>query len=152
MEFSKKLLKTRIEKFDFKEPPVDPGELSISLYKFMLENSGIGLAANQVGLPYRVFVMYPSFVCYNPSVILYSQETTILKEYCLSYPGVQAKVKRPTDVFVTYQDSAGQVYSRSFDGLHARVFQHEMDHLNGVVHLDKASRANIIEARKEIFH
>tara|TARA_R110000772_G_scaffold66361_1_gene147785 strand:- start:273 stop:740 length:468 start_codon:yes stop_codon:yes gene_type:complete len=151
-KLSSKLLKTRIEPFDFREPPVDPGELSIEMYRFMLESGGIGLAANQIGLPHRIFVMYPSIVCYNPSVIFYSQEQTLMHEHCLSYPGKQVRIKRPTDVYVTYQDSVGQFVNRTFDGIHARVFQHELDHLNGVVHLDKASRANIIEAGKVTFH
>jgi peptide deformylase len=152
LEFSTTILKTRISEFDFKEPPVDAGDLVISLYEFMLKNTGIGLAANQVGLPYRCFVMYPNMAIFNPRVIMYSQETTMMDEYCLSYPGKKVRIKRSSDIFVTYQDVYGQHVSRAFDGIHARVFQHEMGHLNGIVHLDKASRANIIEAGKVVYH
>lgn len=146
------LLTTYINNFDFDNPPVDPGTLTIELYKFMLENNGIGLAANQVGLNYRVFVMYPAIVCFNPRVILYSQQYSLKEEHCLSYPGLAVKVKRASNVFTSYQNVSGEFVSRSFDGMHSHVFQHEMDHLNGKVHLDKASRANIIEARKVTIH
>ena len=129
--------------FNFQEPPFDPIEFSHELVKFMYENNGIGIAANQVGVPYRVFAMRgqpQNFVCFNPRVVQPSAEEIILEEGCLSFPGLIVKVKRPRHVRVRFQTPNGDTRTETFIGMTARVFQHEMDHLEGKLYFSRSSR------------
>jgi peptide deformylase len=109
----------------------------------MYENNGIGIAANQVGVPYRVFAMRgqpQNFVCFNPRVVQPSAEEIILEEGCLSFPGLIVKVKRPRHVRVRFQTPNGDTRTETFIGMTARVFQHEMDHLEGKLYFSRSSR------------
>lgn len=127
-------LSTQLESFDFNNPPVAPRYLAVSLIETMVANRGLGLAANQVGLPYRVLVMGAEnvgFACFNPEILSVEGEETT-QEGCLSFPGLFLKVKRPYRIEVKYTDMAGVVQQKIFEGLTARIFQHELDHLNGV--------------------
>lgn len=139
------------EEFDFKDPPFDPVDYAQNLVKFMYENNGIGLAANQVGTPYRIFAMRAApenFVCFNPKIVQESEQTVTLEEACLTYPGLLVKIKRPEFIRVRFQTPNGETLTKQFIGMSARVFQHEMDHLDGIVfhtrankfHRDKAMR------------
>jgi peptide deformylase len=136
------LLRTEIEAFDFSNPPVDPAELAQQLVDFMRQENGIGLSSNQVGLNYRAFALEgePAYVCFNPRVVLPGSEQVVLEEGCLSYPGLLVKVKRPRDVKVRFQGPDGEIYTKTFTGMTARAFQHELDHLDGVTMLDRANR------------
>ena len=128
------ILAQRIEPFDFTNPPIEPRYLAVSLIETMVQNRGIGLAANQVGLPYRVFVMGAqnvAFACFNPEILETEGEETI-HEGCLSFPGLYLKVKRPFRIKVRYIEMNGNTKEVMFEGLTARIFQHELDHLNGV--------------------
>jgi peptide deformylase len=130
------------DEFDFVNPQVDPIEFAQALVKFMYENNGVGLSANQVGYPFRVFAMrgHPqNFVCYNPRVITQSDQFIQLEEGCLSYPGLIVKIKRPQFVRVRFQLPNGDTMTQGFYGLAARVFQHELDHLNGLKFYDRAN-------------
>lgn len=128
------ILSKNLEPFDFNNSSVSPRYVAISLIETMIRKRGVGLAANQVGLPYRVFVMGAgdvAFACFNPEVISsYGEET--VNEGCLSFPGLYLKVKRPYRIEVKYTDMNGVLQERTFEGLSARIFQHELDHLNGV--------------------
>ena len=77
LDFDRELLYNEIEQFDFKDPPVDPWELAEDMIKFMREHKGYGLAANQVGLPYRMFVTEgePAFAVFNPRITYRSPKT-----------------------------------------------------------------------------
>ena len=139
------ILRAELERFDFSNPPVNPMELAQELIEFMYENNGLGLAANQVGLPYRVFVMRGNsdtgdIVCFNPRVVDVGEKEALMEEGCLSYPGLLVKIKRPQSIKVRFQLPDGDTTTQTFAGLSSRVFQHELDHLNGVVHVDRASR------------
>jgi peptide deformylase len=137
------ILHTPLEEFDFAEPQVDPEELAVELAAFMQANNGIGLAANQVGINLRVFALnsLPElYVCFNPRIIMPSQEQVLLEEGCLSYSGLIVKVKRPRDVKVRFQGPDGETYTKTFTGMTARCFQHELDHLDGITMLERASR------------
>jgi peptide deformylase len=128
------VLAQKTESFDFNNPPVPPRYLAVSLIETMVQNRGIGLAANQVGLPYRVFVMGAqnvAFACFNPEILETEGEETV-HEGCLSFPGLYLKVKRPFKIKVRYTEMNGNTKDVMFDGLTARIFQHELDHLNGV--------------------
>ena len=129
--------------FDFTNPPVDPIEFSQKLVKFMYDNSGIGLAANQVGFPYRIFAMRgdpENFVCFNPKIISVSDEQVSFEEGCLTFPGLSVKIKRPKEIRCRFNTPNGEVMTKTFNGLTARIFQHEYDHLDGIMFFNKANR------------
>jgi peptide deformylase len=123
--------------WDFTNPPADIKYISMSLIATMLNHHGIGLAANQCRLPYRIFVMgamgenqqYVETVV-NP-VILKHEGEDIDSEGCLSFPGVYLNIKRAAAISVKYYTLDGREQNKVFSGLTARVFQHEYDHLNG---------------------
>jgi peptide deformylase len=133
-------------------------ELEKAMCDFMVENRGIGLAANQVGLTKRVFVIgsnnidgFPApFALFNPKVIEASEEQIIDKEGCLSYPDLWLSVKRPAVIKVEYQDSKGNIHEAAMSGLIARCFQHELDHLDGICFVDKVSQMKLNLAMKKL--
>ncbi|CAB4142712.1 Def N-formylmethionyl-tRNA deformylase [uncultured Caudovirales phage] len=145
------LLKQEMEPFDFSNPPVNPLDLVTDLAETMLANNGIGLSANQCGLPYRVFVMlgHELIPCFNPRIVDMSEETIVLEEGCLSYPDLYVKVKRPRRIKVRYAEPNGNIVTQTFDGMTARVFQHELDHLNGINYQQRANRYHLQQARKK---
>ncbi|MHB2001468.1 MAG: peptide deformylase [Solirubrobacteraceae bacterium] len=111
---------------------------------------GIGLAATQIGVLHRVLVYRADpddliTALVNPVIEWSSEETASADEGCLSIPGVQVEVERPARVRVLAQGRAGERLEIAADGLEARVIQHEIDHLDGVLILDRISRG----ARKE---
>jgi peptide deformylase len=117
----------------------------------MNQFNGVGLSANQVGIPFRVFVMRSSpenFVCFNPKIVYYSEDTETLEEGCLSFPLVNVKIKRSKHIRVRFQVPSGETVSMSFDGLTARVFQHEIDHLDGKLFVNRANRYHRDKALK----
>ena len=137
------ILTTPCQPFDFETPPFDPIGFAQNLIKFMYENNGIGLAANQVGFPYRIFAMRGSpenFVCFNPKIVQPSEMTVSLEEGCLTYPGLLIKVKRPQHIRVRFQTPNGETLTKQFTGMTARIFQHETDHLDGVLFFNRANR------------
>jgi peptide deformylase len=145
------ILTTKCQDFDFENPPVWPVELAKDLVKFMYDNNGIGLAANQVGLPYRVFAMrgYPeNFVCFNPRIVQPSDQEIVLEEGSLTYPGLLVKIKRPQHVRVRFRMANGEVRTDTFTGLSARIFQHEMDHLDGIEFFSRANKYHREQAFK----
>jgi peptide deformylase len=134
-----------VERFD--------GELAaeIELMGALMHDAlGVGLAATQLGvlhrvLVYRAYTDDPVTALVNPVLEWTSDELEIAEEGCLSLPGVHVEVERPARVRVRGQDETGQELQVEAEGLQARVIQHEIDHLNGVLILDRISR----EARKE---
>lgn len=141
------VLRTKTPNFDFSDPPVDPRELAAALTKKMMEENGLGLAANQVGLPYRVFIMAanPPLAIFNPRIVDTSTEQVMLEEGCLSYPNLFIKIKRPKIIKVRFNDMDGVVHTEKFTGMTARIFQHELDHLDG---LDYTKRAHNIHYQR----
>jgi len=118
--------------------------------ELMHDALGIGLAATQVGVLHRVLVFraYPEdpvTALVNPVLEWASEELETAEEGCLSLPGVHVEVERPARVRVRARDGAGEELELEAEGLQARVIQHEIDHLDGVLILDRISR----QARKE---
>jgi peptide deformylase len=118
--------------------------------ELMHDALGVGLAATQLGvlhcvLVYRAYAEDPVTALVNPVLEWASEEVEAAEEGCLSLPGVHVEVERPAQVRVRAQDAAGEDLEIEAEGLEARVIQHEIDHLNGVLILDRISR----EARKE---
>lgn len=146
------ILKQPLEKFNFQSPPMDPIELAHDLAETMIANNGLGLSANQMGLPYRAFAMKAEqiIVCFNPIIVDTSTETVTLEEGCLSFPLLFVKVKRPKKIKVRYTEPNGNVVTKIFDGMTARVFQHELDHLNGVVYASRANAFHLEQAKKKL--
>jgi peptide deformylase len=118
--------------------------------ELMHDALGVGLAATQVGIVHRVLVYKaylddPVTAMVNPVLEWSSEETELGEEGCLSIPGVHVEVERALRVRVRAQDETGDEFETEAEGLPARIIQHEMDHLDGVLILDRISR----EARKE---
>ena len=136
------LLRTKMERFDFSNPPIDPIELAKILTETMLKEKGIGLAANQLNLPFNVFVIKsnPVICAFNPRIVDYSGDEVYLEEGCLSYPGLVVKIKRPEKVRVRFTQPNGETITQEYHGLTARTVQHEIDHLNGIVFYERATR------------
>ncbi|MEK6794178.1 MAG: peptide deformylase [Spirochaetota bacterium] len=125
-------------------------EHTLSLVKDMFETmqtaDGVGLAANQVGAGDRLVVIRipenerrkgQSLTMVNPVIKARSEETVADEEGCLSVPGVRAEVTRPKLVTVEYYDLDGKLYRVEADGLLARVMQHEIDHIDGTVFVER---------------
>lgn len=112
----------------------DPTDLIKHLAKTMIENNGIGLACPQVNISKRIFVMGNSsklYACINPEIISGVGEIKDI-EGCLSFPNLWLRVKRHETIQVKYYNALGKEVITEFSGLMARVFQHELDHLDGV--------------------
>ena len=143
--------------FDFDNPPEDPKEIASKMSEAMDKFGGLGLSANQCGLPYRMFVMrtmregdeeatVESY--FNPELVRVSQETDMMKEGCLSFPDIYLMIRRSKTIELKYQDADGETHQIMLEGLGARCVQHEMDHLNGIIFLQRASRLKIERALK----
>jgi peptide deformylase len=123
--------------------------------ELMIDALGVGLAANQVGvlhrvLVYRVHQQAPVAVLVNPEIEWVGKEEEILEEGCLSLPAVHVDVERPVYIRVRAQDENGDPITVEASGLEARVIQHEMDHLDGVLVLDRISRPQRKEAMRAL--
>lgn len=127
------------------------------MLKVMYASQGVGLAAPQVGLNEQLLVFNPEgdsraflqeVVMVNPKIVATSKKTEVEKEACLSFPGMSGDVKRYEWVKVEGWRLNGKKFKVKLEGWKARIFQHEYDHLNGVVyidHLDEENRNNIRE-------
>lgn len=144
------ILYKEVPKFEF-DGSVNPWTLAENLIETMRMNKGIGLSANQCGLPYRVFVMEgePAFAMFNPRIVDSSDNTEILlDEGCLSFKNLFIKIKRPRLVKVRFQDPNGETHTMKLDGISARVVLHELDHLNGVDFRKRANPYHLEKAKK----
>ncbi|CAN5793453.1 peptide deformylase [soil metagenome] len=148
--FGDPVLKTRaapVESFD--ESLV---RLTQDMLATMRDNEGVGLAANQVGRLKRVFVAAiedEEYVIVNPVLTDWSETTESVPEGCLSIPGILVDVERPTSVTVSGRDVSGKPLQISASDLLARVLQHEVDHLDGVLILDRTDRPSRKAAMRE---
>ena len=117
---------------------LDRQELSETLKKSMVHHNGIGLSANQIGIWERAFVMirdmeYNEIItCFNPKILKESRKKVTMEEGCLSYPDLYLKIERSESVVVKYEDENKNIHKIKLDGLAARVFQHEYDHMEGI--------------------
>jgi peptide deformylase len=121
----------------------------------MHDSMGIGLAATQVGTLHRVLVYRvehdsPVNALINPELEWSGKEKEWMEEGCLSLPRVHVEVERPIHVRVRAQDAAGEPITIEASGLEARVIQHEMDHLDGVLIVDRAPRDQRKEAMRAL--
>ena len=128
----------------------DPSELVKAMSKLMVLHNGIGLAAPQCGISKRIFVMGNSdhlVACINPEIISGSERVRE-QEGCLSFPDLWMYVERYKDISVEYYNVAGERVQQEFIGLMARVYQHELDHLNSICFDDRVGKL-VLERAKE---
>ena len=120
-------------------------KLTMKLY------GGVGLSANQCGIFQRVFIIgteHFQIACINPKVIAQSEEISKDNEGCLSFPAMYLKVDRPTWVDAEFYDETGALKQIRMEGLTARCFLHELDHMNGVKFVDHAGPLAVQMARQ----
>lgn len=132
------------------ENPSAVNKLAHDMLLLMWSNGGIGLSAPQVGIALRMFVMGPQsgphFVCINPEAIEVGPKVRA-KEGCLTFPGLWLNISRPSWVQARYQTLDGSWVERKFEGLMARCFLHELDHLDGKLFTERASSLGLKLAR-----
>jgi len=148
LEIAREALVAKIVKWDdpvlkvaAKESSSLSGNVAVSKdLKEILEatKDGVGIAANQIGSLHRVFITRPEFpnkdtvhTFINPTITRYSGEKVTAQEGCLSYPEHYCDVERNEKVIVDYTDIKGEKHTEEFTDWHARIIQHEFDHLNG---------------------
>ena len=117
---------------------LDRREMSRILKENMFHYEGIGLSANQIGISERVFIMMlnieteETITCYNPRIIKKYNDSVWCEEGCLSFPDEIINIQRPDRIVVKYEDEDKKEHKIKLDGLAARVFKHEFDHLEGI--------------------
>jgi peptide deformylase len=149
LKLTKRVLHKEATPYVF-DKPFQLQKLAVSMIGFMVDNNGIGLAAPQVGISKRLFVMksddfqdtFKYF--FNPSVLESSKETNIDIEGCLSFPGKFLEVERPNWIKIEYYDYLGNKFAdEELSGYTARCFLHELDHLDGITFNE---RVNVYDA------
>ena len=118
-------------------------EISRILKENMFHYEGIGLSANQIGISERVFIMMlnmeteETITCFNPRIIKRYEDDVWYEEGCLSFPDEIINIQRPNRIVVKYEDEDKKDHKIKLDGLAARVFLHEFDHLEGIVFTER---------------
>lgn len=117
---------------------LDRSELAQTLVESMLHHRGVGLSANQIGINERAFAMVSDIetmqviVVFNPKIIKEYNKKEIMEEGCLSYPETFLQIERPYSIVVKFEDEDKKVHKIKMEGLMARIFQHEYDHMEGI--------------------
>ena len=137
------LLHQRIKKCSYN---LDRSKLSYTLTENMFHYKGVGLSANQIGINERAFVMMSNIeseetiTCFNPKIIKESKKLISYEEGCLSYPGLQLNISRPSTIIVKYEDEGKELHKIKLEGFIARIFQHEYDHMEGIDFTQRSSK------------
>ena len=133
---------------------LDRKELMDNLIETMKNFHGIGLSASQCGVMERVFVMYSDvrkgeiISCFNPQLISEGTEKVLMDEGCLTWPGLWLKVRRPDHINCSFEDENGDSQEVTMMGLECRVFQHEMDHMEGTNFTKRVSKLKLDMGKK----
>ena len=136
----------------------DLQKLSAQMMEAMYEEGGVGLAAPQVGIEQKLLVLNPSgdpkdrsgeLTLLNPRITR-KKGREYGEEGCLSFPGIQAEVERWIDITITYQDLTGAEQAMKADGWLARIIQHELDHLDGVVFVDRLTPGEKLRVKAKL--
>ncbi len=137
----------RIKTKKVKDPLAkDVQELILNMIETMHTNSGVGLAATQVGSDLRLCVVEVEetpYVLINPRITAKSTKKVLSEEGCLSFPGVFFPISRSNEVQVRYLNQTGKAKKTKANGLLARAFQHEIDHLDGILIIDRVKKSKI---------
>ncbi|MEK7548908.1 MAG: peptide deformylase [Patescibacteria group bacterium] len=168
-----KFLRIKTANFDFsKHSKKDIDELIKKMKSSMIKANGIGLSANQIGLDLQLFVAQisdeplkrgknnkiilpssksmKSYIIFNPKIAKFSKKETIMEEGCLSVPGIYGEVERPEKITLEGYDRYGRKKKIKAEELLARVFQHEIDHLNGILFIDRAKNLHKTEINRNL--
>ena len=140
-----------------KQEKISITEFCNNMFETMKNYGGIGLSANQVGKPYRMFVMGDNlqinkgqkWVCINPEITDMSKETIRYKEGCLTFPFLFLDIERPQRIKVKYQNEQLETVEEEFDGIVSRCYQHELDHMHGRVFTELVSKLKLDMALKK---
>ena len=128
-----------------------------NMFETMKQYGGIGLSANQVGKPYRMFVMGDhlniqkgkKWVCINPKITNVTKDLIRYKEGCLTFPFLFLDIERPQKIKVKYQNEQLETVEEEFDGIVSRCYQHELDHMHGRVFTELVSKLKLNMALKK---
>jgi len=137
--------------FDFDKFGDQANSFASTLVETCKKNNGLSLSANQCGFTHRVFVMgaddeYVAF--FNPKIVSMSEDTIKLTENSLTIPLIELKLTRPVSIDVEYQDFHGETHVRGFGGLSSRLFQQQVDNLNGIMFIEHAKPLALQMAKK----
>jgi len=127
---------------EIKEITREVQDLGRKMVEAMIENDGIGLAGPQIGVSKKIIIVMTEEgpeVFINPRIVVMSGERELMEEGCLSVPGLFLKIKRSKGVEVEALTLQGKKVRIKAEGLLARIFQHEIDHLNGILFVDRIS-------------
>ena len=138
----------------FDPPQADAKRMYTTMIENMVAHEGLGLSANQIGMLVKVFAMRVNdsdyaIVCFNPTITKESDETVMMKEGCLSFPSLYLNIRRPAEIEGQYQNADGDIINVHFEGLAARIFHHEMDHMKGENFTDKVNKVFLQSARRK---
>jgi len=131
-------------------------QLAQDMFTTMYESNGVGLAAPQIGKSIKLIVIDVErdtpqpLVFINPEIVKKSRTKEADDEGCLSFPEIRAKVSRFTDITVRAQNLSGEWFTTEASGLLARCLQHEIDHLNGIFFVNRASLATRLSLRSAL--
>lgn len=144
--YPNKILEAQTKKVaDIKSP--ETKELIFNMLETLEANKGLGLAANQVGKSLRICIIKfesKTYILINPKLKTKSWKKVVFEEGCLSFPGLYFPVKRHAEVAIEAQDRKGNKITVKADGMLSRAFQHEIDHLDGIVFTSRR-----VSAKKE---
>lgn len=144
-----------VKDFDFNN--MDAEQIEQSMINTMIAEKGIGLAANQVELDAKIFVMQPHslkdktepFAVINPVILEATKDLVLMEEGCLSFPKLYLKISRPHTILVKYLDSEQKECIMRLNEMDARIFLHEFDHLYGINFIDRVSKVKLDMALKK---
>ncbi len=146
IELGDPVLRKIAEEVDLKNINSSQLQSLISSLQLLVRIDGVGLAAPQIGTSLRIFIMYlpenknkirEQIIVINPKIISVSKKLERDQEGCLSLPGYIGFVVRPQQIKVEFFNEFGQKCQRTFNGFNARIFQHEYDHLEGILYIDR---------------
>lgn len=164
VQLGEPVLRTPAVAFDGQLDDAQLAELLLVMRRAMLNAPGVGLAAPQLGIPLRIAVIedmipqpeeivqvrertpLPYFAVINPEYTPVGPDTASFFEGCLSFSGWQAVVERHRSVQLEYTSPEGSHVTRQFHGWPARIVQHETDHLNGTIYIDKAHTRSLVSS------
>ena len=148
-KYPKSILRKKCE--ELKEINEETFKLAEGMKTKMITSEGIGLAGNQVGVEKRIIVVQTEKgpqVFFNPKILKISKEAEVSDEGCLSLPGIYLKIRRGKEVLIEAQDIDKKIVQITAKDLAARIFQHEIDHINGKVIIDRISFWERLKIRK----
>jgi len=154
IKYPNPILNKKLTPVNLQNPQCDLTTLKENLVKVMLENGGIGLSANQIGIDLQAFVMGNSttdaILCVNPTVLEYTEEKLEDYEGCLSFPNMAAYISRPREILAKFYDENLEEHIIKISDYSAKCYLHELDHILGITMKDRVSRLKWYMTQKKI--